>query len=88
MNTCHAINKLNHHGYNFNTNITRNWHQQTSAGSVVPGLLYTFRFTLEYYQDAVKGVNSHSKGAYRALCARCAKSWLFSTTGSSVSSED
>ena len=27
-------------------------------------------------------------GAYRALCARCAKSWLFSTTGSSVSSED
>ena len=28
------------------------------------------------------------KGAYRALCARCAKSWLFSTTGSSVSSED
>ena len=30
----------------------------------------------------------HSKGAYRALCTRCAKSWLFSTTGSSVSSED
>ena len=29
-----------------------------------------------------------SQGAYRALCARCAKSWLFSTTGSSVSSED
>ena len=29
-----------------------------------------------------------SKGAYRALCVRCAKSWLFSTTGSSVSSED
>ena len=28
------------------------------------------------------------KGAYRALCARCAKSWPFSTTGSSVSSED
>ena len=28
------------------------------------------------------------KGAYRALCARCAKSWLFSTTGSLVSSED
>ena len=28
------------------------------------------------------------RGAYRALCARCAKSWLFSTTGSSVSSED
>ena len=27
-------------------------------------------------------------GAYRALCARCAKSWLFSTTGSSVLSED
>ena len=27
-------------------------------------------------------------GAYRALCARCAKSWLFSTTGSSISSED
>ena len=27
-------------------------------------------------------------GAYRALCARCAKSWLFSTTGGSVSSED
>ena len=27
-------------------------------------------------------------GVYRALCARCAKSWLFSTTGSSVSSED
>ena len=27
-------------------------------------------------------------GAYRALCARCAKSWPFSTTGSSVSSED
>ena len=29
-----------------------------------------------------------TEGAYRALCARCAKSWLFSTTGSSVSSED
>ena len=29
-----------------------------------------------------------AKGAYRALCARCAKSWLFSTAGSSVSSED
>ena len=29
-----------------------------------------------------------SKGAYRALCTRCAKSWLFSNTGSSVSSED
>ena len=28
------------------------------------------------------------RGAYHALCARCAKSWLFSTTGSSVSSED
>ena len=28
------------------------------------------------------------KGAYRALCTRCAKSWPFSTTGSSVSSED
>ena len=28
------------------------------------------------------------QGAYRALCGRCAKSWLFSTTGSSVSSED
>ena len=28
------------------------------------------------------------KGAYRALCARCAKIWPFSTTGSSVSSED
>ena len=28
------------------------------------------------------------KGAYRALCVRCVKSWLFSTTGSSVSSED
>ena len=28
-----------------------------------------------------------AEGAYRALCARCAKSWLFSTTGSSVSSE-
>ena len=27
-------------------------------------------------------------GAYRALCARCAKSWQFSTTVSSVSSED
>ena len=27
-------------------------------------------------------------GAYRALCTRCAKSWLFSTTGSLVSSED
>ena len=26
--------------------------------------------------------------AVRALCTRCAKSWLFSTTGSSVSSED
>ena len=26
--------------------------------------------------------------AVHALCARCAKSWLFSTTGSSVSSED
>ena len=26
--------------------------------------------------------------AVRALCARCAKSWPFSTTGSSVSSED
>ena len=31
---------------------------------------------------------SFHKGAYRALCTRCAKSWLFSTTGSSVSSED
>ena len=30
----------------------------------------------------------HAVGAYRALCTRCAKSWLFSTTGSSVSSED
>ena len=30
----------------------------------------------------------YTEGAYRALCARCAKSWLFSTTGSSVSSED
>ena len=29
-----------------------------------------------------------SRGAYRALCARCVKSWLFSTTGSSVSLED
>ena len=28
------------------------------------------------------------RGAYRALCTRCAKSWPFSTTGSSVSSED
>ena len=28
------------------------------------------------------------EGAYRALCTRCAKSWPFSTTGSSVSSED
>ena len=40
-----------------------------------------------------KGVHSipifwYTGGAYRALCARCAKSWLFSTTGSSVSSED
>ena len=26
--------------------------------------------------------------AVHALCARCAKRWLFSTTGSSVSSED
>ena len=26
--------------------------------------------------------------AVRALCTRCAKSWMFSTTGSSVSSED
>ena len=26
--------------------------------------------------------------AVHALCARCAKSWPFSTTGSSVSSED
>ena len=26
--------------------------------------------------------------AVHALCARCAKSWLFSTTGGSVSSED
>ena len=26
--------------------------------------------------------------AVHALCAHCAKSWLFSTTGSSVSSED
>ena len=29
-----------------------------------------------------------SKGAHRALCARCAESWLFSTTRGSVSSED
>ena len=26
--------------------------------------------------------------AVHALCARCAKSWLFSTTGSAVSPED
>ena len=34
------------------------------------------------------GVELSCGGAYRALCARCAKSWLFSTTGRSVSSED
>ena len=36
-------------------------------------------------------VLSHQGGvpcAVRALCTRCAKSWLFSTTGSSVSSQD
>ena len=33
-------------------------------------------------------VKMKAEGAYRALCARCAKSWPFSTTGSSVSSED
>ena len=32
--------------------------------------------------------HSWSWGAHRALCPRCAKSRLFSTTGSSVSSED
>ena len=33
--------------------------------------------------------NVHKRlGAYCALCGRCAKSWLFSTTGSSVSSKD
>ena len=34
------------------------------------------------------GACGDAEGAYRALCARCAKSWPFSTTGSSVSSED
>ena len=34
------------------------------------------------------GFNGGVPCAVHALCARCAKSWLFSTTGSSVSSED
>ena len=31
---------------------------------------------------------SQRGGAVRALCTRCAKSWPYSTTGSSVSSKD
>ena len=36
----------------------------------------------------IKGNWGGIQCAVPALCARCAKSWLFSTTGSSVSSED
>ena len=40
------------------------------------------------HHGVIDSVYIWAVGAYRALCARCAKSWLFSTTGSSVSSED
>ena len=36
----------------------------------------------------VLGFTTGTRGAYRALCAQRTTSWLFSTTGSSVSSED
>ena len=37
---------------------------------------------------AQRGRTVRRARAVHALCARCAKSWPFSTTGSSVSSED
>ena len=52
----------------------------------VPSLCWAISFRTEAHNipDVLFGL----QGAYRALCTRCAKSWLFSTTGSSVSSED
>ena len=43
------------------------------------------------FEDSSQRILWHKGGvpcAVRALCACCAKSWPFSTTGSSVSSED
>ena len=39
-------------------------------------------------QDTLGGRTVRCARTVHALCARCAKSWPFSTTGSSVSSED
>ena len=45
-------------------------------------------FTFSELVGLLWAIPGDCKGAYRTLCARCAKSWLFSTAGSSVSSED
>ena len=59
--------------------------QPGSSGAAVRPLITRLRARPPHGLDTPL---PHSKGAYRALCARCAKFWLFSTAGSSVRSEE